>query len=198
MICCSVAQSCPTLCDPTPWTAASQAFLLLTISWSLLNSCPLNLWCPPTNSSSVYPPLLPLVFHSIRVFFSESTLCINSLWPKDWSFSISPSNEYSGLTSFRINWFDLFAVQRTLKSLLQHHSLKASILWCSAFFIVQLSHPYMATGKAIALSLWTFIGIVVSLLFNTLSSFEEEWRNRPKEMWKLLALDCFQVPKQCW
>ena len=126
----------------------------------------------PSNNLVLCCPLLllPLVFHSIRVFFSESTLCIR--WPKDWSFSISPSNEYSGLTSFRIDWFDLFAIQRTLKSLLQHHSLKASILWCSAFFIVQLSHPYMTTRKTIALTIWTFVvSKVISLLFNTLSRF---------------------------
>ena len=91
------------------------------------------------------------------------------MWPKHWSFSISPSSEYSGLISFRIAWFDLFAVQGTLNSLLQHHSSKASILQCSAFFIVQLSHPYMTTGKTIALTRWTFVGKVISLLFNMLS-----------------------------
>ena len=102
--------------------------------------------------------LLPSVFLSIRVFSNESALCIR--WPKYWSlsFSISPSNEYSGWISFRIDWFDLFAVQWTLKSLLQHHSSKASILLCSAFFMVQLSHPYMTTGKTIALTRWTFVG----------------------------------------
>ena len=102
--------------------------------------------------------LLPLVFPSNRVFSSESVLHIR--WPKYWSFSISPSNEYSGLISFRIDWFDLFAIQGTLKSLLQHHSSKASILWCSAFFMVQLTHPYMITGKTIALTRWTFVGKV--------------------------------------
>ena len=113
--------------------------------------------------------LLPSVFPSIRVFSNESVLPIR--WPKYWSFSfsISPSNEYSGLISFRINWLDLLAVQGTLKSLLQHHSSKASILRCSAFLIVQLSHPYMTTGKAIALTRWTFVGKVMSLLFNMLS-----------------------------
>ena len=106
---------------------------------------------------------------SIRVFSSESVLHIR--WPKYWSFrfSISPSNEYSGLISFRMDWFELLAVQETLKSLLQHHNSKASILWCSAFFIVQLSHPYMTTGKTIALIRWTFVGKVMSLLFNMLS-----------------------------
>ena len=116
-------------------------------------------------------PLLlpPLIFPSIRVFSSESVLCIR--WPKYWSFSfsISPSNEYSGLISLRIDWFDLLAVQATLKSLFQHHSSKASILWCSAFFVVQLSHPYMTTGKTIALTRRTFVSKVMSLLFNMLS-----------------------------
>ena len=112
---------------------------------------------------------LPLVFPSIRVFSSESALHIR--WPKYWSFSFSNclSNEYSELISLRIDWFDLLAVQGSLKSLFQHHKLKASILWCSAFFIVQLSRPYMTTGKAIALTIWTFISKVMSLLFNTLS-----------------------------
>ena len=115
--------------------------------------------------------LLSSVFPSIRVFSHELALCIR--WPKDWSFSISisPSNEYSGLISFRIDWFDLFAVQGTLKSLLQHHSLKASILQCSAFFMIQLSHLYMTTGKTMALTIWTFVSKVMSLLFNMLSRF---------------------------
>ena len=113
--------------------------------------------------------LLPSIFPSIRVFSNESALRIR--WPKDWSFSfsISPSKGYSGLISFRMDWLVLFAVQGTLKSLLQHHSSKASILLCSAFFTVQLSHPYMTTGKNIALTRWTFVGKVMSLLFNMLS-----------------------------
>ena len=113
--------------------------------------------------------LLPSVFPRIKVFSNESVLHIR--WPKYWrfSFSISPSNEYSGLISFRIHWLDLLAVQGTLKSLLQHHSSKASVLQCSAFFIVQLSHPYMTTGKTIALTRWTFVGKAMSLLFNMLS-----------------------------
>ena len=115
--------------------------------------------------------LLPPIPASIRVFSNESTLCMR--WPKYWSFSlsISPSNEHPGLISFRIDWLDLLAVQGTLKSLLQHHSTKASVLWCSAFFIVQLSHPYMTTGKTIALTRGTFVGKVMSLLFNMLSQF---------------------------
>ena len=113
--------------------------------------------------------LLPSIFPSIRVFSNESALRIR--WPKYWSFSfnLSPSNEHPGLISFRMNWLDLLAVQGTLKSLLQHHSSKASILWCSAFLIVQLSHPYMTTGKTIALTRWTFVDKVMSLLFNMLS-----------------------------
>ena len=113
--------------------------------------------------------LLPSIFPSIRVFSNESVLHIR--WLKYWSFSfnISPSNEHPGLISFKMDWFDLLAVQGTLKSLLQHHSSKASILWCSAFFTVQLSHPYMTTGKTIALTRWTFVGKVMSLLLNMLS-----------------------------
>ena len=111
-------------------------------------------------------PFLPSIFPSIRVFSNESVLCIR--WPKNWSFSISPSNEYSGLISFRIDWLDLLAVQGTLKSLLQHHSSKASILQCSAFFMVQISHPYMTTGKTRALTIWIFVSKVMPLLFNIL------------------------------
>ena len=122
----------------------------------------------PSNHFILFHPLLlPSIFPSIRVFSNESVLCIR--WPKYCSFSFSPSNEYSGLISFRMDWLDHLAVQGTLKSLLQHHSSKASILWHSAFFIVQLSHPYMTTGKTIALTKWTFVG-KVSLLFNMLSS----------------------------
>ena len=125
----------------------------------------------PSNHLILCHPLLlqPSIFPSIRVFPNESVLHIR--WPKYWSFSfnISPSNEYSGLSSFRMDWLDLLAVQGTLKSLLQHHSSKASILWCSAFFTVQLLHPYMTTGKTIV-TRWTFVGKVMSLLFNMLSS----------------------------
>ena len=115
--------------------------------------------------------LLPTSFLSIWVFSIELALCIR--WPKYWSFSfsISPSNEYSGLTSFRIDWFDLLAVQGTLKSLFQHHNSKASILWCSAFFMIQLSHLHMTPGKTIALTIWTFVSKVMSLFFNILSRF---------------------------
>ena len=125
----------------------------------------------PSNQLVLCHPLflLPSIFPSIRVFSNESALRIR--WTKDWSFSFSicPSNDYSGLIPFRIDWLDLLAIQGTLKSLLQHHSSKASILWHSAFFIVQLSHPYITTGKTIALTRWTFVGKVMSLLFNMLS-----------------------------
>ena len=135
------------------------------------NSCPLSQWCHPTILSCCPLLLPPSIFPSIRVFSSESLLSIRG--PKNWSFSfsISPSNEYSGLISFRTDWLDLLAVQGTLKSLLQHHSSKASILQHSAFFIVQLSHPYMTTGKTIVLTRWTFIGKIMSLLFNMLSIY---------------------------
>ena len=127
----------------------------------------------PSNHLILCRPLLllPSIFPSFKVFSSESALRIR--WPKFWSFSfgISPSNKYSGLISFKVNWFDLLAVQGTLKSPYQHHSLKALILWCSDFFIVQHSHPYMTAGKTIALTIWTFVSKVISLLFNTLSRF---------------------------
>ena len=127
-------------------------------------------------------PLLPSFFPSIRVFPNESALHIR--WPNYWSisFSISPSNEYSGLISFRIDWLDLLAIQRTLKSLLQHHSSKALLLWHSAFFIVRLSHPYMTTGKTLALTMWTFVDKVMSLLFNTLSRFIIAFLPRSKRL----------------
>ena len=130
---------------------------------------PIELVMPSNHLILCHPLLLlPSIFPNIRVFSSESVLRIK--WPKDWnfSFSISPSNEYSGLISYRVDWLDLLAVQGTLKSLLQHHSSKASILQCSAFFIVQLSYTYMTTGKTIALTRWTFISKVMSLLFNKL------------------------------
>ena len=129
--------------------------------------------------------LLPSIFPSIRVFFNESVLHIR--WPKYWSFSfsISPSNEYSGLISFRMDWLDLPAVQGTLKSLLQHHSSKASILQCSALFIVQLSHPYMTTGKTIALTRWIFVVKIMSLLFNMLSSLVITFLSRSR--WVLIS-----------
>ena len=156
----------------TPWTAAHQASLSITNSQRKVtcsNSSPSSQWCHPTISSLCHPLLLlPSILPSIRVFSKESVLRIR--WPKYCSFScsINPSKDYSGLISFRIDWLDLFAVQGTLKSLLQHHSSKASILWCSAFFIVKLSHP-MATGKTTALTRQTFVGKVISLLFNMLS-----------------------------
>src|SRR5574337_746235 len=125
---------------------------------------------------------LPSIFPSIRVFSNESALCIR--WPKYWSFSfnINPANEHPGLISFRIEWLDLLVVQGTLNSLPQHHSSKASILWCSAFFIVQLSHPYVTTGKTIALTTWTFVDKVMSLLFNILSKLVITFLPRSKRL----------------
>ena len=151
----------------TPWTAACQASLSITNSQSLLKLMSIESVMPSNHLILYLSLLLPSIFPSNRVFSSESVLHIR--WPKYWNFSISPSNEYSGLISFRIDWLDLLAVQGTLKSLLEHHSLKPSILWRSAFFIVQLSHPYMTTGKTIALTRRTFVGEVMSLLFNMLS-----------------------------
>ena len=153
----------------TPWNAARQASLSFTISWSLLKLMSIELVMPSNHLFLCHSLLLlPSVFSNIRVFSNELALHIR--WPNYWSFSfsISPSNEYSGLISFRNDWFDLLAVQGTLKSLLQHHSSKASILWCSAFFMVQFSHLYMTTGKTIPLTRWTFVGKVMSLLFNML------------------------------
>ena len=162
-----------------PWTAACQASLSFTISRSLLKL---------TSVESVMPfchlilchslLLLPSIFPRIRVFSKELALCIRS--PKIWSFNISPYNEYSELISFRMDWFDLLAVQGTLKNLLQPHSLKASVLRCSAFFMVQLSHPYMTTGKTIALTRRTFVGKVMSLPFNMLSRFVVAFLRRSK------------------
>ena len=130
------------------------------------NPCPLSRWCHPTISSSRPLLLLPSIFPSMTILSNELALHIR--WPKYWSFSFSISSptEYSGFNFFRIDWFDLVSVQRTLKNLLQHHTLKASILCHSAFFMVQLSHPYKGTGKTIALTLWTFIGKVISLQQN--------------------------------
>ena len=154
----------------TPWTAAHQASLSITNCRSLPKPMSIESVMPSKHLILCHPLLLPpSIFPSIRVFSNESALLIR--WLKYWSlsFNISPSNEHPGLISFRMDWLDLLAVQRTLKSLLQHHSSKGSILPCSAFFTVQLSHPYMTTGKIIALNRWTFVDKVMSLLFNMLS-----------------------------
>ena len=153
----------------TPWTVAYQAYLSITNYQSLLKLKSIELVMPSNRLILCHPLLLlPSIFPSNRVFSTESLLHIR--WPKYWSFSfnISPSNEHPELISVRLDWLDLLAVQGTLKSLLQHHRSKASILWSSAFFIVQLSHPYMTTGKTIALTTWTFVG-KLSLLFSMLS-----------------------------
>ena len=154
----------------TPWTSARQASLSITNSRSPPKPMSIESVIPSNHLILCHPLLLlPSIFPSIKVFSSESALCIR--WPKNWSFSfnISPSKEHPGLISFRMDWLDLLAVQGTLKSLLQHHSSKASILLWSTFFIVQLSHPYMTTGKTTALTRRTFVGKVMSLLFNMLS-----------------------------
>ena len=154
----------------TPWTVAYQASLSIANSWSLLKLMSIESVMPSNHLILCHPLFLtPSIFPSIRVFSNESALHIR--WPKYWSFSfnISPSSEYSGLISSRKDWLDLLGAQGTFKSLLQHYSSKASILWHSAFFIVQLSHPYMTTGKTIALTKWTFVGKVMSRLLNMLS-----------------------------
>ena len=172
--------SCPLFCSVqllsrvrlfvSPWITERQASLFITNSWSLFKLMSIQSVMPFSHFILCCPLLLlPSIFPSIRVFSNESVL--HNRWPKDcsFSFSISPSNEHPGLISFRMDWLDLFAVQGTLKSLLQHHSSKASILWHSAFFMVQLSYPYMTTGKTIALTRWTFASKVISLLFNVVS-----------------------------
>ena len=168
---------------PTLWTAAHQASLSITTCRNLPKIMSIES-VMPSNHPILGRPLflLPSIFFSIRVFSNESVLCIR--WPKYWSFSfnISPSNEHSGLISFRMDWLDLLAVQGTLKSLLQHHRSKASNLWCSAFFTVQLSHPYMTTGKTIALTRWTFVGKVISLLCNMLSRLVITFLPRSKRL----------------
>ena len=151
--CCSVTQLCPTLCDPMD--CSTPGFPVLHCLPEFVHLMSVESMMPSNHLVLRHPLLLlPSIFPSIRVFSNESTLRIR--WPNYWNFnfSISPSKEYSGLISFRIDWFDLLAVQETLKSLLQHHSSKASILWCSAFFMTQLSHPYITTGKIIALTIW--------------------------------------------
>ena len=167
----------------TPWIIGCQASLSITNSWSLLKLMSIELVMPPSHLILCCPLLLlPSIFPSIRVFSNESTLRMR--WPKYWSFSfsISPSNEHPGLISFRMDWLDLLAVQEILKSLLQYHSSKASILWQSAFFTVQLSHPYMTTGKTIALTRWTFVGNVMSLLLNMLSRLIITFLQRSKRL----------------
>ena len=167
----------------TAWTAARQASLSITKSQSSLKLMSIESVMPSSHLILCRPLLFPpSVFPSIRVFLNESALSIT--WSKYWSFhfSNSPSNEYSGLISFRMDWLDLLAAKGTLKSLLQHHSSKASILWCSAFFIVQLSHQYMTARKTIALTRWTFVGKVMPLLFNILSRLVTTFLPRSKHL----------------
>ena len=167
----------------TPWTEALQAFLSITNSESLPKRMSIESVMPSNHLILCRPLLLsPSVFPSIRVFSNQSVLPIR--WPKYWRFSCntSPSNEYPKLISFRMDWLDLLSVQGTLKSLLQHHNSKASILQCSAFFIVQLSCPYLTTGKTIALTRWTFVGKVMSLLLNMLSRLVITFLPRSKHL----------------
>ena len=162
---------------------------------SLLKLMSLELMMPSNHLILCCPLLvLPSIFPRIRVFSNDSALC--NRWPKYWSFSfsISLSNEYSGFSSFRIDWFDLLAVQGTLKNCLQHHSSKASTLWCSAF-IIQLSYPYMTTGKTIALPMWTFVGKVMSLLFNMLSRFVTAFLLRNKHLAVTVCSDFWRPRK---
>ena len=172
----SVVQSCPTLCDPMDCSTSG-----FRVHPQLLKSIASVM---PSNHLILCRPLLllPSIFPSIRVLSNESVLCIR--WPKYWSFSfnVSPSIEYSGMISIRMDWLDLLAVQGTRKSLLQHHSPKASILQRSAFFMVQLSHPYMSTGKTIAWIRWTSVGKVMSLLFNMLSQLVITFLPRSKRL----------------
>ena len=167
----------------TPWTAACQASLSITNYWSPPKPMSIESVMPSHHLIFCHPLLLlPSVFPNIRVFSSESALRIR--WPKYWSFSfnISPSNEHPGPISLRMDWLDLLAVQGTLKSLLQHHSSKASILLCSALFIIQLSHPYMIIGKTIALTRRTFVDKIMSLLFNMLSRLVITFLPRSKHL----------------
>ena len=169
----------------TPWTTACQASLSITNSQGLLKLMSESVM--PSNHLTLCHPhlLLPSTFPSLRVFSNESGLRIR--WPNYWSFSVSPSNEYSGLSSFRIDWFAFLAVQGTLKSLLQHHNLKASVLQCLALFMVQLSYPYMTTGKTVTLTRETFVGKLISVPFNTLSRFVIAFLPRSKR----LLISCY-------
>jgi len=181
----SIIQSCPTLA--TSWITC-QTSLSITNSWSLLKLMSIQSMMSSSHLILCHPLLLlPSILPSIRVF---SNVGLHIRWPKYWSFSfsISPSNEYSGLISFMIGWFDLLAVQGTPKSLLQHQCSKASILWHLTFFILQLSHPYMTTGKTIALTKQTFVGNVMSLLFNMLSGLVIAFLPRIKHLLIIMAV----------
>ena len=179
-VCCSVAKSCPTLCDPMNCSMPGSSVFYCLLEFAQIHVH----WVSDLICLILCHPLLllPSILPSIRVYCNESALCIR--WPKYWSFSFNNglSNEYSRLISFRIDWFDLLAVQGTLKSLFQHYNLKASILWHSAF-MVQLSHLYMTTGKTIALIIWTFVSKVMSLLFNMLPRFVIAFLPRIKCLW---------------
>ena len=180
--CCLITQSCPTLWDPMDCSTPGFPVLHHLLEFAQIHVHWVSDAIQPSHLIFCHPLLLPSIFPSIRVFSNESVLRIR--WQKYWnfSFSISPSNEYSGLISFRIDWLDLLAVQGTLKSLLQYHNSKASILQCSTSFKVQLSHPYMTAGKIIALTIWTFVDKVMFLLFNILSMFVIDFLPRSKHL----------------
>ena len=183
----------------TPWTTACQAPLSLTVSWSLIKFLSIESMVLSSHLILCHPFLLPSIFPSIRVFSSESAVLIR--WPKYWNFSfrISPSNEFSVLISFRIDCFDLVAVQGTLKNLLQQHNSKASVLQCSAFFMVQWSNPYMTSGKTKTLTIWTFVGKVMSLFFYMLSRFVIAFLPRSRRLlisWLLSPYAVILKPKE--
>ena len=184
----------------TPWIAARQASLSITSSWSSLRLTSIESVMPSSHLILGRPLLLlPPIPPSIRIFSNESTLRMR--WPKYWSFSFSiiPPKEHPGLISFRMDWLDLLAVQGTLRCLLQYHSSKASILWCSAFFTVQLSHPYMTTRKTIALTRWTFVVKVMSLLLNMPSRSVITFRPRSSVQFSSVAQSCLTLcnPMNC-
>ena len=176
----------------TPWTTAHQAFLSLTLTQTLPKFMSTESVMLSNHLILCHSLLLLSVFLSIKVFSNESALCI--MWPKYWSFSISPSNEYSGLIFFRIEWFGLLNFQGTLKSLLQHYSMKTSIHWCSAFFMVQLSYLYMTTEKTIAFTMQTSVSKVISLLFNKLSRRITPFLPRSSSVQLLICVQLFVTP----
>ena len=188
--CCSVAKSCLTLCNPMDCSKLGSSVLHYLLEFAQIHVHWVGNVIQPSHPLSSLL-LLPSIFPNIRVFSNESVLCIR--WPKYWSFSfsISSSNEYSGLISFRIDWFDVCAVQGTLKSLLQHHSWKTSVLQCSAFFMVQHSYPYMTIGKTTALTRWTFVRKVMALILNILSRFVIAFLPRSKPLLNFMAAVTF-------
>ena len=179
-VCCWFCSVVKSFLFATPWTTACQTLLSSSISQYFLKFMSIELVVLSNHLILYLLLLFPPIFPSIKVFSNESGLHIS--WPKYWYFSNSPSNEFSGLISFRTDWFELLAIQGSLRTLLQHHNLKASILWHSAFFMVQLSPSYMTTRKTIALTTWTFVGKVMSVLFNALPRFIRAFLPRSKHL----------------